>query len=242
MKRKAGWIPLRVTSIHQDTWDTKTYKFVDHEDACVPFDYRAGQYLTFRFDDIEARPVVRSYSLSSAPSEPELAVTIKRVDKGLVSNYICDRLQVGDVLRARGPIGKFVLKPEENFHEVIFIAAGSGVTPFLGMLKEGVHDKSRSFKLLVSYRTAQDIIAKEICEELKAHANIQIQMTLTRDQHPEAWYGRISEGHVCRLVDGDFSQKTFYLCGPDQMMEDVRWFLGIQGVPKEHILYESFSS
>ena len=70
---KRGWMNLRVDRVVHDTHDTDTFILVDADEGGRAFDYIAGQYLTFRFDDIEAKPIVRSYTMSSSPNQPGFA-------------------------------------------------------------------------------------------------------------------------------------------------------------------------
>ena len=75
---------LKVSKIVEETHDSRTF-FEDAEEGGRQFDYTAGQYLTFRFDDISTKPVVRSYTMSSSPIEKEnIAVTVKEVENGFV--------------------------------------------------------------------------------------------------------------------------------------------------------------
>src|SRR5690606_3090039 len=108
MRRKRGWMNMRVERVIKETHDTDTFVLVDADDGGRVFDYLAGQYLTFRFDDITEKPIVRSYTMSSSPLQPDFsAFTVKRVEGGVVSNWLCDHVKAGSILRARGPIGRF---------------------------------------------------------------------------------------------------------------------------------------
>jgi len=87
---KRGWMNLLVKRIIQETHDTRTLILVDEKSGSREFDYIPGQYLTFRFDHISEKPVVRSYTMSSAPVEGDFsAVTVKEVEDGFVSRYLC---------------------------------------------------------------------------------------------------------------------------------------------------------
>src|SRR4051812_11512541 len=109
---KRGWMNMRVDKIIDDTHDTKTFILVDADEGGRPFDYIAGQYLTFRFDQIADKPIVRSYTMSSSPNQQGYSsFTVKRVESGVISNWLCNHIKVGDVLRGRGPIGRFCFDP-----------------------------------------------------------------------------------------------------------------------------------
>ena len=242
-------MPLVVSSIKQETHDTKTFIFEDGDSGGRQFDYRAGQYLTFRYDDIAAKPPIRSYTMSSAPCDGDhIAVTVKRVEGGLVSNWMCDHLKIGSVLRARGPIGKFIYDPVEDQKHIVFIAAGSGVTPFVSIMKEIASRPAEPIKatLLVAYRTSHDIICASELTELAANPNLRVQMTFSRAQLAEcpkgSWLGRISAQHLDTLCGKEFGGTTYMTCGPDEMMAMVTNHLRAQGVPESCIKLESFAS
>ena len=92
-----------------------------HSDA---FEYKSGQFISLAFN-IGGEEVVRSYSISSAPFEEDLQVSVKRVKNGIVSNYIMDSLQEGDTVKVQPVDGSFTLQPMENSKETLFfVAAG----------------------------------------------------------------------------------------------------------------------
>src|SRR5690606_8692796 len=66
---KRGWMNLKVTRIVDETHDTKTFYMEDADEGGRPFDFIAGQYLTFRFDAITEKPLVRSYTMSGSPCQ-----------------------------------------------------------------------------------------------------------------------------------------------------------------------------
>src|SRR5690606_35560792 len=95
-----------------------------------------GQFLTLilRFDGKEVR---RSYSLCTSPFvDKDLAVTVKRVDGGVVSNWLADNIKKGDKLKVMEPMGQFttVFSPEGKRHLIMF-AGGSGITPMMSLIK-----------------------------------------------------------------------------------------------------------
>ncbi len=249
-RRKKGWMNLKVTRLVEETWDTKTLYLEDAEEGSCPFDYIAGQYLTFRFDDIAERAVARSYTMSSSPSQKGFAaVTIKRVPKGLVSNWLCDQVQVGSVLKARGPIGKFVFDSALCRPHLLMVGAGSGVTPFISIMREyadklGQAGAPREMTLLVAYRSREDLISWKEIEELRRVPGVRIVCTLTReDMRSEGFlYGRPDEAMLAQVFEGNYADSTYMTCGPDAMMHLVVDFVKRQGVPAEHAMMESFGN
>lgn len=245
---KKGWMKLRITEIVRETHDTKTLFFVDHEDGGRAFDYIAGQYLTFRFDDLGSRPIARSYTMSSSPCEPDhIAVTVKKIGEGLASSYFLEKAKVEDILRARGPIGRFCYAPEKDKGHLAMVAAGSGVTPFVSMLREfapklGQSNVPQRMSLLVSYRSTQDLISWPLLTQYNKLPGIRVITTLSREQTPGFWHGRIDQAMLEKTFAGEYNRTTFMTCGPQEMMDLTVAFLREQGVPDEHIKMESYEN
>lgn len=249
-RRKKGWMNLKVTRIDDETWDTKTFFFEDAQDGGCPFDYIAGQYLTLRFDGIAAKPVARSYTMSSSPiQEGSCALTVKRVEGGLVSNWMCDSLKVNDQVKALGPIGKFAYDPEKFRSHLIMLGAGSGVTPFVSMVRQyadtlGQPGSPERMTLLIAYRSKQDLILWEELERLKKIPGINIITTLTReDATAEGFlHGRPDDAMFDKVFAGTYGEGSYMTCGPEAMMDHFVEFLKKAGVPEEHIHLESFGN
>lgn len=249
-RRKKGWMNLRVNQIIHETHDTDTFILVDNEDTGRQFDYIAGQYLTFRFDEVSDKPIVRSYTMSSSPCQPDFAaVTVKRVQHGLISNWLCDHVKVGTVLRARGPIGRFVYEADKDAPHLFMIAAGSGVTPFISILREyapqlGQAGAPQKMSLLVSYRSKADLICWEAIEAVKKFPEVNVYVTLSRENVPQEgfWYGRIDEDMLSKAIGGNYESCTFMSCGPQAIMDLVGAHCRSHAVPPERIKTESFES
>ena len=249
-RRKKGWMNLKVTRIEDETWDTKTFYLEDAQDGGCPFDYIAGQYLTLRFDKITEKAVARSYTMSSSPvQEGFAALTIKRVESGLVSNWMCDHLKPGDQVKALGPIGKFCYDPQKFRSHLIMLGAGSGVTPFVSMVRQfaptlGQPRSPEKMTLLVAYRSKQDLISWDELVQLNKVPGVNIVTTLTReDAQTEGFlHGRPDEPMFGKLLNGTYHDSSYMTCGPEAMMELWVEFLKKQGVPEEHIHLESFGN
>jgi len=246
---KRGWMNLRVTEVNTETPDTLTFVMVDADDGGRPFDYVAGQYLTFRFDGIVDKPVVRSYTMSSSPLQPDIsAFTVKRVEGGLISNWLCDNVQPGTVLRARGPIGKFCFDPGHDRSHLMMVAGGSGVTPFVSIIRQhaptlGKPGSPKRMSLVVSYRSRADLICWKELEEARA-AGVAVHTTLSReDARSEGFLqGRISDGMLKELIRGDYANTTFMTCGPKEIMSLTVAHVKAAGVDDAHMKQESFES
>ena len=247
---KRGWMNLKVDRVIHDTWDTDTFILVDADEGGRPFDYVAGQYLTFRFDDIEEKPLVRSYTMSSSPCQDGFsAFTVKRVEGGKISNWLCDTVKPGTILRARGPIGKFCWDAAHDNGHLIMVAGGSGVTPFVSILREyadrlGKDHAPEKMTLLVSYRSKKDLILWPDLEELKKLPGVQVFTTLSRENAEVEgfWHGRITDEHLARAIGADYHHATFMTCGPEAIMNHTVAHLKAKAVDDAHVKTESFES
>lgn len=251
MKRKRGWISFKVDHIETETHDCKTLYLVDADDNDCPFDYLAGQYITMRFDDLQDKPVARSYTMSSSPCSSldnnNIAVTVKKIPDGLVSSYLVDQVKEGDIIRARGPIGKFCYGQEADTPHLGIVAAGSGVTPFVSIMREMLNNSEFTFPwesitLLVSFRNDSEIICQKELEEFASHPKVHIHYTFTRQEVKGSFHGRINHSMLDQCFLEGIENRTIMTCGPDEMMEDAKTHLIKQGLPAAQFKMESFAS
>src|SRR5690606_7472720 len=127
------YIQLTIKEIVKETHDAVSLIFEKpHED----FSYKPGQFLTLIFD-IEGKEERRSYSLCSSPfTDDYLAVTIKRIADGKISNFINDHLKPGDEIKSLPAMGSFTTDiKSDNKRNVVIFGAGSGITPLMSILK-----------------------------------------------------------------------------------------------------------
>src|ERR1700761_6255958 len=119
-------LQLRVEAIQWETADTATFFLTEISGKNIS--YKAGQFITLVFThrDEEIR---RSYSLSSSPDEPLLAITVKRIANGEISRLLLTKIKTGEILNAVEPAGRFVLTDAEDAKDVFLFAAGSGIVP-----------------------------------------------------------------------------------------------------------------
>jgi ferredoxin-NADP reductase len=230
---------LLLAQIEQQTHDTKTLRF--HVPKERRFRAKPGQFLTFQWT-IDGQRVIRSYTISSSPfHEDYVEITPKRMENGCASVFLNERAKPGLIVEASGPYGQFYF--DEKLHKnIVLIAAGSGITPMLSMLRY-IDDLKLTTPVTLLYcvRTRADVIFQNELERLKnALPNFKHEVCLSRPD--PAW-----KGHSGRLTAEFISQHvidpdspTFFLCGPKGFMENARQILSTLGVNQERILQESF--
>ena len=224
---REGTARLRVVDILDETADTRTFRFGG--ESPMLFCYQPGQYVTLLLE-IDGREVHRCYSMSSSPSRPHLLeLTVKRMPGGLVSNWLCDHIKVGDVLRAQAPAGRFscVANPARK---LLFVGAGSGITPIMSMCRWIVDTAADvDLTLLASFRRPEDILFRRELEWLSTrHPAFRVALTLTGEGvGARGWTGitgRVNAG-MLSLVAPDLHDRQVFLCGPEPFMDDVRTLL-----------------
>ncbi|BDD03767.1 ferredoxin--NADP reductase [Aureibacter tunicatorum] len=210
--------------------------------------YLPGQFLTIAVQP-NGEEERRSYSLSSCEStDSNLKISVKRIDNGLVSNYLCDHSKAGQTLSCMQPSGTFTYKPDNKTKNLIFFAAGSGITPIMSMIKSALHDESNSKVLLIySNKTSESIIFRKELDEYadKFKERFTVVHTLTQvseDSHWQGETGRIDGLKIKKYLEQLSSQfsSTYYMCGPASMMETISQTLAEMGVSDDQIKQEKF--
>ena len=239
---------LQVKEVVQETADSVTIYF--WHPLSEQIKYKAGQFITIIVPAGEGgKKVRRSYSMSTSPhSDTAIGVTVKRVEGGLVSNYLNDNVKIGDFLEVLEPLGNFFLVPDaDTTRHIVLFAAGSGITPMISIAKSVLKMELNSrVTLIYGNRSEDSIIFKQKLEELEAQYGKRLGVQHLLSNSSELWVGhkgRISQGIAIRLLkeaDTDFDKDNFYLCGPVGMMEDIIAALGIYNVSKERIHKENF--
>lgn len=241
---------LKVKDVVRETSDAVTLTFWHPINEEVK--YQPGQFLTFLLN-INNQKVRRSYSMASSPHvDVSLAVSIKRVPGGLVSNYLCDRIKPGDVLETLEPAGTFVPKLDpQNRRLVLLIGAGSGITPLFSMAKSILHVEPNSrVWLIYGNRNKDSIIYKAHLDAMeKAYGKPRFQVTHVLSQPGFTWMGqrgRLNQHTLSKLLGSlspdDRQSASVYLCGPDGMMAEAKSALSLVGISAERVHKESYVS
>lgn len=228
---------LTVVEVIAETPDAVSLVLAATHDARQHFAYQAGQFLTLR---IPARggAVSRCYSLSSSPSTDEhLKVTVKRTTGGLASNWLCDHAKAGMTLESLTPASTFTVRPAEG--ELIFVAAGSGITPVISMIRVVLSQTARRATLVYANRDRESVIFDaELAELLAVHAD---RLTVAHWFESEA--GLPTEAGLRTLLPATPGADTAaYLCGPAAFMDLAAAALHHAGIAREHVHREVFVS
>ena len=235
----SGPFILRLVQITQQTSDSKTLRFAVYGERKL--DAQPGQFLTFSFL-FDGMKETRCYSICSSPARSGyVEITPKRVNNGCVSVFLNDRATVGMTVEATGPFGQFYLAPALD-KKIVLIAAGSGITPMVAMLRY-IDDLCLETEVTLLYcvRTRHDIIFKQEFEDLRSRStNFRHHVLLS--QPDTEWPG--ARGHINReflsKAVPDLKERVFFLCGPPPFMEKTREILKELGVEPARIRQETF--
>lgn len=240
---------LKVAAIDRDTADSAVVSFSVPPELSDQYSYLAGQYLTLEHE-FEGETLRRSYSICSAPSERELRIGVKRVANGRFSTFINDSLSVGDQLRVLSPTGSFFTKlASDQAKNYLFVAAGSGITPILSLLKATLATESGSTATLIygNQSTATMMFRNELSFVKNRYMSRfhWINIYSRQPQPADVLNGRIDNHkgaelnrHLIQLASFD----EFFLCGPESMISEVSRGLTDFGASDERIHYELFAS
>jgi len=208
---------LRVSEIREETPSTKTLRLVSVNNYLPPF--QAGQYINI-FVDISGVRTSRPYSISSSPAQRGYYdITVRKVEDGFVSNYLLEEVKVGQVLESTAPAGNFYYNPLFHGNDLVFLAGGSGITPFMSMIRE-VTDRGidRKIHLVYGSQFEDDVIFQDELEDRsRRHENFNYSLVLSSP--PDGYKGLkgfITEG-LLKQVLSDIKNKMFYMCGPEPM-------------------------
>ena len=238
-KPRSDTFSLELVRSEVQTRDAKTLCFRVQEGKQLIA--KPGQFLTFHLD-IDGKQVARSYSICSSPLKTDyIEITPKCRENGYVSVFLNERATPGLIIKASGPTGQFYF--DEKLHtELVLIAAGSGITPMIAMLRY-IEERYLTLPVTLIYcvPTRQDIIfQEEIIRLSRSLASFRPAVTLTApDPGWNGQKGRVNKEFLLERVS-DFRVPTFFLCGPGPFMQHVSELLKEQGVSADRIKQESF--
>lgn len=252
--KRNAWRPYRVSHVEDESSVIRSFYLEPADgDGLLPFE--AGQFLTLRTkpdagSPATSAPLVRTYTVSSAPGDPYYRLSIKREPGGAVSNYFHDHLKPGDEIEAKAPSGDFYIDAAET-RPAVLLAGGVGVTPMIAMAthiaNEGV--RTRHLRPLTILHAAQTTEQRAFARDFRVLENqskgaIRYRSFISRadeqtaSSHDDTFSGYITTDalrDVLALDDYDF-----YLCGPGAFMQNIYDSLRTLGVRDARIYAEAF--
>lgn len=237
---------LPVKSVSRDA-DALIVGFGVPESLRETFAYTPGQYLTLR-TELNGEDLRRSYSICSGLDDGALRVGIRLLPGGVFSGWAAEHLREGQALQVMPPQGRFTITPDAaKQRHLLFIAAGSGITPMLSLIKTllGREPQTRCTLVYGNQRVAT-MMFKEELEDLKdryLQRFVLLPVFSREAQDAPLFNGRLDEARIAEflrtLVPADSVDGAF-VCGPSGMLDGAVAALSAAGVDSEHIHVERF--
>ena len=207
------------------------------------YKFSAGQYVTLELQ-IDGVIVRRSYSICSEPDVESFDVGIKKVQNGIFSTYVNEKLRIGNSIKVGTPEGRFIWEPNEN-DKIMAIAAGSGITPIMSIIKSVIKQSEKSSVTLIYCNKSPEktMFYKELQLLVKHfHNRLNIHWTFTQTNEKGANFGRVDENYInFALNQSKAKPNKYFLCGPEKMIDLSKKFLKKKGVLENQIFYELFT-
>jgi 3-ketosteroid 9alpha-monooxygenase subunit B len=227
-----GFAPLRIKRVVRETPDAVSLVLDVPEHCSTRFRYRAGQFLTLRVK-VNGQDLRRCYSMSSAPVEDDLQITIKRDPGGLVSNWLNDTAAEGAEIHAAPPAGRFVLRDTSD--EIVAFAGGSGITPIMSLIRTALASTSKRVRLFYANRSRDSVIFADALARLTdSHAD-----RLVVEHHIDDDSGVVTPSAIESFI-ADTGEADYYICGPGPFMDTAEETVLKSGVPRERVHLERF--
>jgi ring-1,2-phenylacetyl-CoA epoxidase subunit PaaE len=245
--RHAVFHPLRVADVERLTDDAVAITFDVPPELADDYRFVQGQHLTVR-TELAGDDVRRNYSICAPVSSGRLRIAVKRLDGGAFSAYALDRLVPGDTIEVMTPTGRFFteLDPTRAQHYCC-IAAGSGITPLISIVATTLEaEPHSSVTLLYANRTSRSVMFLEELEDLKDRYRDRFHLVHVLSREPqdvEMFSGRLDGARLQRFLDTILPADTvdeWFLCGPYDMVTELRGTLTDAGVDPRHVHAELF--
>ncbi len=238
--------PLKVKKVRKLTNDSAVICFEIPESERETFRYKQGQYISLQAV-IDGEKYRREYSLCSSPYiDEDFSIASKIIDNGLVSNYLCNDLNEGDVIEVYPPNGKFFteLNPE-NQKTYVLIGGGSGITPLYSILKSVLYVEPKS-KVILYYGNEKEeniMFHKDLADIARNNSRFDLRLTLT--ENGDKWSGmnglinKYDLLSIMKMIENP-EDADYFICGPGAMMELVKNLLKESGINSDKIHIEYF--
>ncbi len=241
---RTGFLNLKVKEVIRETEDAVSIHFQQPEGETLS--YKSGQFLTVVVN-VNGKEERRAYSLCSSPFvDTNPAVAVKRVEGGIVSNYLNDSISAGDTIKLMEPNGNFTTEfASENNRHVVLFGGGSGITPLMSIAKSTLDQEPNSKVTLVyANRNKESIIFNEAIKKMEADARFDVVHVLEAiTDEFECHEGYLSQEIIGSVLNGvDINNAEFFICGPTPMMDLTLSSLSALGIPDSQVRKESFVS
>lgn len=241
---------LVIQKIQKETPNSVSIEFNIPANIQNEFDFQSGQFLTLK-KEIAGEDIRRSYSICSTPKSGIVKVVVKQIPNGKFSTFANSELKEGDTIEAAKPTGTFFLTPNaSNSKKYVLVAAGSGITPILSILKSILKEEpTSSIDLYYGNQNQQHTIFKNELEELKStyKERLNLNFIFSQEKGESRFHSGRIEGRKIKKIFKKFSPiqtvSEVYMCGPQDMVESIKNLLVYKlDFPAQQIHFELFTA
>jgi ferredoxin-NADP reductase len=236
---------LRVSRVIQETPSTRSFVLTASDGGAPALPYRAGQHLTLLVN-LGGSTQRRCYSFSSSPLAGGLPViTVKRVADGTVSRHLHDAISVGDLLTSLDPTGDFTVDTDPGAaRHLVMIAGGVGITPLVSLAETVLRAEPASrVTMLCGNRCEEEIIFRDRLDTLAREHAPRLIVRHSVNEPVGDWdglCGALGGPQVLEAI-GTTAVDSWFVCGPEPMMQSVCAALAGSGVPRDRVRTERFA-
>lgn len=224
-------VQWKIIAVAEELADTKTFVLEPLDGR--PVSWQAGQFLTFLFE----HDIRRSYSICTTPGiDKHIAVTVKRKVNGEVSRHILRHWKKGSIVTSLAPAGRFTINgPASHYY---FIAAGSGIVPIFGLIKQVLfYQPNSQVTLFYQNRDERSVLFDKQLRQLYLHRIDFLSNPLAHDVKPARLNNWLLENMLAAMPTND---ALFYTCGPESFMRMVQFTLRLMGFHENQLRKEHF--
>ena len=238
---------LTIDKISRLTPNAVAVSFIVPKELENEFDFEAGQYITIKHK-INGEEVRRAYSISSSPKDKHITIGVKKGPEGRFSAFANSSLKEGDQLLIMPPEGRFVYKTSNKQENICAFAAGSGITPIMSIARTVLESHPENTFVLVygNQNKSEAMFHNEILELSNTYKDrFTAQFVYSRAREEDSLFGRIDTSVINFILKNKFKEtnfNTFYLCGPEAMINFSCDTLKANGIAEDSIYFELFTT
>lgn len=244
----ADFYKLTVKEIKRETPDAISVVFNIPTELASFYKFTAGQYVNLKLT-LDGQEVRRAYSICSSPKSGELRISIKAIQNGFFSTFANKQLAVGNVIEVGTPEGRFTFEPQSaNQKTYSAFVAGSGITPVMSILQTVLEEEPESsFVLVYGNKTPEGTIFFDKLNELhnKYTGRFFLYYIFSQTKLDGHLFGRVERSTVNFVLKNKHKEvefENFYLCGPNEMISQVKDILKDNNIPENRIKFELFTT
>jgi len=208
--------------------------------TAVPLSYHPGQFINVKRND----GLIRNYSLASLPGEDNwLELHVKRMQNGIMSNWLIDKLSVGDSVDIEGPSGSCFYSREMNGNPLLLVGSGTGLAPLTGIIRDAIHNNHTGPIHIYhgAYSSEELYLDKKLKRLMETSANINYKACITGDM-PEK---TVQQGRACDIALADnpvLNGWQVFICGAPSLIKSLQQRAYLAGASLQDIHTDSFET